>query len=163
MDFSELNKMVIDAIEKSLEENLEEAETILLKALKEFPDNYLPYYNLGVLYLTSGQPSKALSFLLKAEKLKINDSDIFTESAFAFSQCGEKEKSLEYYNKALLCADSSHSKAVIYNNIGSLFFEQNDYVKAKEYFKKALFEEEFILARENLILVNTYIDITGCM
>jgi len=159
MDFLKLNKMIIDAIEKSLEDNFKDGETILLQALKEFPDIYLPYYNLGVLYIKSGEPDKALSLLLKAEQLKTNDCDIYIEIAVAFSQRGEKEKAQEYYDKALGCADSNHSKAVIYNNIGSIFFEENDFPKAKEYFEKALSEEEIILARENLVLVNTYMDI----
>ena len=164
MDNSKLNKMIIDAIEKSLEENFKEGEAILLEALKDFPENYLPYYNLGVIYIKSGQQDKAVPLLLKAETLKPNDSDIYIETALAFQQCGEKEKAHEYYDKALACADenaadSKHSRAVIYNNIGSLFFEKNDFLKAKEYYKKALSEEEYMLARENLLLVNTYIDI----
>ncbi|MCL2481671.1 MAG: hypothetical protein FWF38_08170 [Spirochaetaceae bacterium] len=154
--------MIIDAIEKSLEENFKEGEIILLQALKEFPDNYLPYYNLGVLYIKSDEPNKALPFLLKAEILKPNDCDIYTETAFAFSQCGEKEKAHDYYSKALGCADSKHSKAIIYNNIGSIFFEENNFPKAKEYYQKSLSEEECTLARENLLLVNTYIDIINC-
>ena len=159
MDFSKLNEMLIDATEKSLAKNFKEGEIILLKALEDFPENYLPYYNLGVLYIKSGKPDKAIPFLLKAEILKKDDCDIYIETAFALQQCGKKEKAHEYYDKALAHADSSHLKAVIYNNIGSLFFEENDFLKAKEYFKKALSEEEYVLARENLVLVNTYIDI----
>ncbi|MCL2792151.1 MAG: tetratricopeptide repeat protein [Spirochaetaceae bacterium] len=159
MDHSELNKIIIDAIEKSLEENFEEGETILLNALKDFPDNYLPYYNLGVLYINSGQPDKAIPLLLKAEILKPNDCDIYIEIAVAHQQRGEKEKAYGYYDKALACADSSHSKAIIYNNIGSLFFEENDFLNAKKYYEKALSEEEYMLARENLLLANTYLDI----
>ena len=159
MDFSKLNKMLTDAVEKSLENNFKEGEKILLEALKDFPENYLPYYNLGVLYIESGQPEKAIPVLLKAETLKANDFDIYTETAFAFQKSGEKEKAFTYYEKALGCADSNHLKAVIYNNIGSLFFEESDFLKAKEYFKKALSEEEYLLARENLVLVNTYLDI----
>ncbi|MCL2293839.1 MAG: tetratricopeptide repeat protein [Spirochaetes bacterium] len=160
MDFPKLNKMLIDAIEKSLEQKYEEGEAILLKALEDFPKNYLPYYNLGVLYVESDQPNKAIPILLKAETLKPNDCDTYIEIAFAYNQCGEKEKAREYYDKALCCASSGYSKAIIYNNIGSLFFAENDFFKAKEYFKKALFEEpENMLAGENLVLVNTYIDI----
>ena len=159
MDFSKLNKMLIDAIEKSLEKNFKEGEKILLKALGYFPENYLPYYNLGVLYIESGQPDKAISFLLKAETLKNNDCDIYTETALAFQKCSNKEKAHEYYNKALGCVNSSNLKAIIYNNIGSLFFDENDFFKAREYYKKALSEEEYLPARENLILVNSYIDI----
>ena len=153
--------MLIDATEKSLKGNYSKGELILLKAVKEFPENYLPCYNLGVLYIESGQPDKAIPFLLKAETLKTSDCDIYTETALAFQECGEKKKAHEYYDKALAYSDSSHSKAVIYNNIGSLFFEENDFLKAKEYYKKALSEEEYSLARENLTLVNTYIDIIG--
>jgi len=161
MDNSKLNKMIIDAIEKSLEENFKEAETILLQALEDFPENYLPYYNLGVIYIKSGQQDKAIPLLLKAGTLKPNDSDICIETALAFQQCGEKEKAHEYYDKALASTDTAakHSRAVIYNNIGSLFFEKNDFLKAKEYYIKALLEEEYMLARENLLLVNTYIDV----
>ena len=162
MDFSKLNKMIIDAVEKSFEEIFKEAETILLAALKDFPEHYLPCYNLRVLYIKTKETDKAIPFLLKAEKLKPNDYDICIEAAFAFAQCRKKEKALEYYNKALAYADSNHAKAVIYNNIGVLFFEDNDFLKAKEYYKKALLEEEYPLARENLVLANTYIDITNC-
>ncbi len=162
MDFSKLNKMLIDAAEKSLEENFTEGELILLKAIEDFSDSYLPYYNLGVLYVESEKPDKAIPVLLEAEKLKNDDCDIYIETALAFQQCGEKNKAHEYYKKAINYADSSHSKAVIYNNIGSLFFEDNNFLKAKEYFKKALSEEEYSLSRENLVLVNTYIDIISC-
>ena len=161
-DFSNLNKMVIAAIKKSLEEKFKEGELILLDAIKEFPNHYLPYYNLGVLYIKSAQPEKALLHLLKAELLKPGDCDIYIETALAFKQCKEKEKALEYYEKALDNADSNHSEAVIYNNIGSLFFEENDFLKAKEYYKKSLAKEEYELARENLLLANTYINIINC-
>ncbi len=162
MNKLKLNNMLIEAAEKSFEENYQEAEKVLLEAEKEFPENHLVYYNLGVLSLDTGKPEKALSYLEKAESIKKNDCDILTGTALALQKCGRKEKALLCYEKALALPCSQYEKAVIYNNIGSVFFADGFYEKARDYFRKSLSEEkDYEEARQNLLLANTYLGFIG--
>ncbi|MDX9799844.1 MAG: tetratricopeptide repeat protein [Spirochaetia bacterium] len=157
-----LEKILIDAADKSFEGKCGEAEKILAAAEEEFPESYLVHYNLGILFLEKGEPQKAIAALDKAEKLKENDYDIFNEKALAYQGIFKNGKAIEYYEKALLCGDQGHEKAAAYNNIGSVYFSDNLFSKAKEFFNKALSEDNSLEeARDNLALVNTYLEIIG--
>ncbi|MCP5514698.1 MAG: tetratricopeptide repeat protein [Spirochaetales bacterium] len=157
-----LDKMLIDAADKSFEGLHDEAEKILLDAAGEFPGSYLVHYNLGVLYVETGKPEKAIASLEQAEKLKENNCDILNEKALAYQMTGNIKKALEYYEKALLCSSSGHDRALIQNNLGAIYFSMNSFVKAKEFFNKALTDDAGLEeARQNLLLVNTYLGIIG--
>ena len=72
----------------------------------------------------------------------------------AYQELGNTERALNCYNKALENADD---KSVIYNNIGTLYFSDENYKEAKIYFKKALSEDSsYTQARQNLALANTF-------
>ena len=162
MRIETLNSLLIDAAEKAFEEQHDEAEKILLDALKKFPESYLVFYNLGVLYMDTDRPEEALSMLDKALELKKNDCDILTETALAFQRTGSSREAQDYYEKALSFAESAHQKAVIFNNSGSICFAEGGYEKAAAYFRKALSEDNFYEeARQNLLLVNTYLGFIG--
>jgi len=162
MQMATLNSLLIDAAEKAFEEKQDEAEAILLDALKIFPESYLVFYNLGVLYLDTGRPKEALSMLDKALELKKNDCDILIETALAHQRTGSSSEAQDYYVKALSFAESAHQKAVIFNNSGSICFADGEYEKAAAFFRKALSEDSFYEeARQNLLLVNTYLGFIG--
>ena len=51
---------------------------------------------------------------------------------------------------------------MIHNNRGAVFFDQGSYGEAAECFRKSLsIEQDYEDARQNLLLANTYLDITG--
>ena len=157
-----LEKLLIDAADKSFEGLHDEAEKILLDAAGEFPGSYLVHYNLGVLYVEKGEPEKAIAALERAEKLKENDCDILNEKALAYQKTDNKEKAIVYYEKALLYSTPGHERAVILNNLGAIHFSENSFVIAKDFFNKALSEDSRLEeARQNLLLVNTYLGIIG--
>ncbi|TPD65294.1 tetratricopeptide repeat-containing sensor histidine kinase [Flavobacterium microcysteis] len=63
----------------------------------------------------------------------------------------ENQKALEYYDKALEVANKNeipsvfHPKITVFNNIGVVYQNLNDYEKAKEYFKKGLEEKKLFI------------------
>ena len=154
--------ILISASDYIFEGNYGAAEKILLECVEKYPENHLARYNLGVLYLESGNPQKALDFLVEAEKLDGKDCDTVIEAALALQQTGNIEKAKEYYARALSLDPSPFQQAVICNNTGSLLFGEGKFREAKKYFLMALEKEEnYETARQNLLLANTDIDITG--
>jgi Tfp pilus assembly protein PilF len=157
-----LNRLLIDAAEKVFEEKHEEAEAILLDALMDFPESYLVFYNLGVIYMETGRPEQALVMLDRALKLNSSDCDVLIETALACQKTGSLREAQEYYDTASRLAETSHKRAVIYNNSGSINFAAGEYDKAAALFNKSLSEESsYEEARQNLLLVNTYLGFIG--
>lgn len=107
-------------------------------------------HNIGVVYYSQGEYSKALEYYEK--DLAISEKILGTEHpdtaatynniALLYKKQGEYAKALEYYNKDLaiskeVLGEKHPHTATIYNNIACLYKDTNDYIKALEYFKIA--------------------------
>jgi len=104
--------------------------------------------NIGAIYSDRGDDVKALDYGLRAlsigeklgDKLRILSALNLVGNIYS-SKDQTKHKALEYLLRALpLCEELGDSAAlgVISENIGQLYFERKDYVKALEYYKKAI-------------------------
>jgi Tfp pilus assembly protein PilF len=152
-----LNEVLIEGVEATLDGEYEKAVTIFTEALKVYKDNHVIYYNLGIVFMNMEKYSEASEILEKALVLNNEDPDIWTEAAYAWQRMGNREKAILYYNKALKKADD---KSVILNNIGTLYFSDENYSEAKKYFLDALNENsDYTEARQNLALTNTFLDV----
>ncbi len=151
-----LNQRLIDGVEATLNSEFDKAENIFKNALSLFT-SYLLYYNLGIVFMKTERYSEAAAAFESALKIKSRDSDILTEAGSAYQALGENDKALSYYERAL---ETAEDKSVVYNNIGTIYFSEENYKEAELYFKKALTENrDYTEARQNLALASTFLDI----
>jgi adenylate cyclase len=104
--------------------------------------------NIGAVYSDRGDDVKALDYGLRSlsiaeklgDKLRILSALNLVGNIYS-SKKQTKDKALNYLLRALpLCEEigNTESLGVISENIGELYFEKEDYVKALEYYNKAI-------------------------
>ena len=82
-------------------ERLDEAESLILKAMKLKPDSPEIVDSLGWVYFQQGKTDKAVVLLEQAYKLEPDDPTIAEHFADACLKTGKKDMALELYRKAL--------------------------------------------------------------
>ena len=151
MNSQELMMKAADAL---AEDDMHEAERLFLLAVEADSSNYLAFYNLGL--LASGQEKLeiARTYLEKALSLKKDDVDILTALGTVHLKAGGVVEAEKLFQKALKIGENE----VLYNNLGTIFFRRKDYLKAKEFYRKALdINPDYQVARENVALANFYL------
>lgn len=88
---------------------------------------------------------------------KFSLANLYLSIGKIYYQTGNKDLSLEYYNKSLkLCNNDNKKynliKAEIYNKLGEQTKEQKAYKEAEEYFKKGIEELNSVSGYKNIIL-----------
>jgi Tfp pilus assembly protein PilF len=81
--------------------NLDEAESLIRKALKHKPDDGYITDSLGWVLYKKGLFQEALIYLEKAVKLTADDPIILEHLGDAYLQINDKENALKYYQKSL--------------------------------------------------------------
>ncbi|MBL0712634.1 MAG: tetratricopeptide repeat protein, partial [Desulfosarcina sp.] len=81
--------------------HLDEAEALVRKALALRPDDGYITDSLGWVFYQKGQYAEALTWLLKASELELNDPIINEHVGDAYLKLNNKAKALEYYRKSL--------------------------------------------------------------
>ncbi len=108
--------------------------------------------NTGNSYLSQGKINIAVDYYLKAVKIaeEVGDEEYEAGLMCNIGICYEnsdKKKELEYYLKGINILDkiplnkqiqTKQFKAIITGNIGNVYESQKNYIKALEYYKKAL-------------------------
>lgn len=156
----------LERLRGNLSESIELAHKAKNKAKKLESTKYLQVYHrlLSTVYIFRDQPDSALVHIDKNIGLAkiINDTITLADSYFTkahfYGRFGDMSQSLQIY----LVADSLYSMrgkpdmnhASVMSNIGTIFLEQNDLVKAEEYFSKAakMYKEANNTFGQNLIL-----------
>jgi tetratricopeptide (TPR) repeat protein len=85
-----------------LGENLDEAEHLIKKALKQKPDDGYITDSLGWVYFKKGLFIKALKYLKIAESLVPDDPIILEHLGDAYLKTSNKKKALQFYKRSLL-------------------------------------------------------------
>ena len=143
---------------------LAQAERTYLKVLtlagtdKEY--QAIAYGNLGLVYRTQGNLTKAIEFFEKA--LAIDESmGNKAGMAIAYNSLGlvhytqeDLTKAIEFHEKALAIDESMGNKegmAIAYNNLGNVYYTQEgDLTKAVEFYEKALAINEAMGNKEGM-------------
>ena len=122
-----------------INQNIDEAAKLIIKANKLDPDNAAYIDSLGWLYFRQGKYDMALTELLKASELTKDepDSTIFEHIGDTYHKLGAKQKAEEAWNKALgiLKKQKKKSKghdAYLFEQIGNVYNKLNHSAKAKE-------------------------------
>lgn len=132
-----------------------EAEAVYLRLIsireamhgKEDPSTAFAYNNIGCVYDSLGDYTKALEYFKRALTIfRENDSDTaesYSNIGSVYHRQGVYHKALEYYDKALIIQEKVYGTehpaiAIYYNNIGGAYNSIGDYTKALWFFQKAL-------------------------
>jgi tetratricopeptide (TPR) repeat protein len=81
--------------------NLDEAETLLKRAIQISPENGFIVDSLGWAYYQMARYKKALEVLERADKLSPNQPVILEHLADTYQKCGKKRLALEVYKKIM--------------------------------------------------------------
>jgi tetratricopeptide (TPR) repeat protein len=73
--------------------------------LKYYPNHIESLSNLAITYLLTQQYDNAIKPLLKAEKINPKDYIVLSNLAHAYKLKGDKEKTIEYYEKTIEYGD----------------------------------------------------------
>lgn len=80
--------------------NLDQAEKMILQAMKLKPDNGYILDSLGWLYFKKNEFDSALKYLKRALELLPDDSNIMEHLGDVYSKKGQEKEALDYYRKA---------------------------------------------------------------
>jgi tetratricopeptide (TPR) repeat protein len=80
--------------------NLDEAMTLIKKAIYLRPGAGYMVDSLGWVYFKKGQYDTALKYLLRAEKSSTEDATLFDHLGDTYKELGQKDKAHEYWNRA---------------------------------------------------------------
>ncbi len=98
---------------------------------------------LGNIYSAKNLPEQAYSYYEKAlASLDENTQDetlaeLYFKYALANDDKGDEERALEYYIKCISINSNNQYKALAYSNMGSCYFDNENFSDAKDCFKKA--------------------------
>lgn len=139
----------IELLKENLDLVLSYANEALNFAIAEKKDKYLGYiYNImGVVYSYKGDFKLAESYLQKSVASFHQVEDYFDSAKpinnigyIYANHYGNKEKAMAYYNEGLNISQKYGNlglEVIFLNNIGEIYIENHDYIKAKEYLEKA--------------------------
>lgn len=112
-----------------------EAIACLKRAISIEKNNYLLWYNLGITYRDAGDFYAAKSALLKAHEINDEDDEVIETLALVCFNQGCNEEALSYCLEGL--ANNSQN-AHLWNTIGVIYFNTNDFPMACEAFENAV-------------------------
>lgn len=98
---------------------------------------------LGNIYSALNNPDDAYSYYQKAlDSIDFNTSDdikaeLYFKYALANDDKNDEEKAFEYYNKCVGLKNQNPYKALAYANMGSCYFDSENYTDARDCFFKA--------------------------
>ncbi|MBC8555845.1 MAG: tetratricopeptide repeat protein [Candidatus Brocadiales bacterium] len=115
--------------------DLANAEALYLKILEEDPQHVDIVFLLGTLYLQSGNPDAAITFLKETIKLKPDHVEAYNNLGTVFLNQGKLEEAVEKYNSAINLAPDY---AEAFYNLGSIFYKQRKFVEALEHYKQVI-------------------------
>jgi tetratricopeptide (TPR) repeat protein len=95
-----------------LGQNLDEAEQLILEALKHKPDDGFITDSLGWVYYKKGDYQKALRFLKKASEIVPEDPVILEHVGDAYLKLNDKPNALKYYQKAMTQRTKEKDKGI---------------------------------------------------
>ena len=123
------------AIELATDGAYPEAVACLKRALSIDRDNYLLWFNLGVIYRNSGDLEFAKQALKKAASINSEDADIFETLGLICYSLQEYDDAYGYYIAAL---EITQDNATLWNNLGVLLFARGEYADVCEAFEEAI-------------------------
>lgn len=131
-----IDKLLIKAIEKHDNLEYEEAEKLYRKILSTKPRHLDANYLLGTLYAENGDYEKAKQHLVRASQINPNSPMIQVNLGNVYRKLKTPVHALKCFNRARQLMPNLYQALL---GLGSTLLDlDEDYVKAAEYFQKAL-------------------------
>lgn len=138
---------LVDRVDAARDEQklgrLAEAENDLLQLLKEKPDYYRAWLNLGIIYQDEGKGEQAIHSLETAlavrNKFNVHDTRVYNSLGWSYLNAGklaDAERLLLQAWKVRDDADSDENQRIL-NNLGYLYLQKEDFAKAREFVKRS--------------------------
>ena len=113
------------------------AERLMLKHLQSNPDDVYIKNKLGALYISQNQVDKGLALLLESwrflEQQTGNETlkfEVLYHLGFAHQQLEQSVPAIAYYQQALNLPVSAWQKLAGWNNLGGIYYQQQDFDSA---------------------------------
>lgn len=113
------------------------AERLMLKHLQLNPDDTYIKNKLGALYIAQAQVDKGLELLLESWRFleqqtgyEILKFEVLYHLGFAYQHLDRLETAIAYYQQALNLPVSAWQKLAAWNNLGGIFYNQQEYNSA---------------------------------
>lgn len=123
------------AIELAARGEYSEAIACFKRAINIERENYLLWFNLGITYRDAGEMEKAKDAMNKALLMRPDDSEIVESMALLCYATGDNLQAFRYTAMGLDLNDSNYR---LWNTLGVLYFNEDDYGSASEAFEQAL-------------------------
>lgn len=109
--------------------------TLFSRMLAVTQDNWLAWNNLGLTYVSLGQPQKAIDHFREALRIKPGYADALYNLGMTYDKLGQSQQAIVYYREALR-VKPDYAKA--WNNLGTVYHELGQLEQALTYYQKAL-------------------------
>jgi tetratricopeptide (TPR) repeat protein len=113
----------------------ESRETLFADIIQKNPKAWMARNNLGLVYISKGEISKALDQYRETLKIKPDDCVALTNMGSIYREQGLWEKAKTAYET---CLQSDPAYATAYNNLGLVYVHSGDLRHAEEFFEKAV-------------------------
>jgi protein O-GlcNAc transferase len=127
--------------------NLQQAEELYRKILREQPGNAQAAFRLGAIFRAKGMLDEAVTYYRKTVELNPKDADAYTDLGSTLQARGQTDEAIPCYQKAL-ALNPDHAIALY--NLGSAFHEKGQMESAITYYRKSLQKNPNELAYNNL-------------
>jgi len=92
---------------------------------------------IGTFFCTFKEYDRALKYILKANELKPNSSEVYAQLGMVYYQAKEYDKAIENYNKALKYKGNKRTISNIYASLGAIYIRIKKYDNADKNLSKA--------------------------
>tara|TARA_B100000686_G_C16657581_1_gene899065 strand:- start:618 stop:1085 length:468 start_codon:yes stop_codon:yes gene_type:complete len=130
MDKKKLNETLVLAYQNHQKNNLDIAQNLYEKILKEHPNHFETLFLLGTLLSVLKNYDKGKQMLQKASQINPKNAKVYNNLGTIHKELNEFEESISCYKKASQ-VDSSYTKA------------RGNLIEAYELYAKALFKKNF--------------------
>jgi protein O-GlcNAc transferase len=127
--------------------NLQQAEELCRKILREQPGNAQAAFRLGAILRAKGMLDEAVTYYRKTVELDPKHADAYTDMGSALQAKGQADEAVPCYQKALTL---NPDHAIALYNLGSAFHEKGQMESAITYYRKSLQKNPSELAYNNL-------------
>jgi len=113
-----------------------EAEKIFLELISKNNDDYLSYYNLGLINFNIKEYNLALEYFKKSSDIQINFYSAYHQIALTHEKLGNINEAIKNYNTAISL--NTEKLNISWNNLGAIYLKLKKFEEAFKCFKEAV-------------------------
>lgn len=120
------------------DENMDDAQRLLLKILEHHPEQPDALHFLGVLRHTQGRSDEAVALIRRAIELMPEQSGPWNNLGNVFVETRRLDEAIDAYQRSVALSGESPLAADAYNNLGTIFRKRNQWLDSEAACRRAL-------------------------